>query len=121
VTGPADKPLFPVVTVTFSAIVCELYAIALVVADPKYCPPATVAVDTAVIKPLPLTVMTGIEVEPPNDPVLLFTVASVAFVIEVPVLPDIVRSPPVTEIDPETVAQEVFVPSVVKYLPELLV
>jgi hypothetical protein len=36
VIGPADKPLLPAVTVTFSAIVFELYAIALVAAEPKY-------------------------------------------------------------------------------------
>ena len=70
-------------------------------------------------KPLPFTVITGIELELPNEPVLEFTVARVALVIAVPVLPDIVRSPPVTEIDPETVPHDVFVPSVVKNLPAL--
>ena len=38
---------------------------------------ATAAVVTPVIKPFPLTVNTGIEVELPNVPVLEFTVASV--------------------------------------------
>jgi hypothetical protein len=46
-------------------------------------------------------------------------VAKVALVIAVPVLPDRVKSPPVTEIEPDTLPQEVFVPSVVKNLPEL--
>jgi hypothetical protein len=90
-----------------------------VAALPKYCPPATLAVDTAVTKPLALTVTTGIEVDEPNEPTLLFTVAKVALVIAVPVLPDRVKSPPVTEIEPETLPQEVLVPSVVKNLPEL--
>ena len=71
------------------------------------------------IKPLPLTVITGIADALPNEPVLLLTVASVALVIAVPVLPDKVKSPPVTEIEPDTVAQLVVVPSVVKYLPAL--
>ena len=77
VIGPADKPLLPAVTVTFSAIVLELYAIALVAAEPKYCPPATTAVVTAVTKPLALTVTIGIAVLEPNEPMLLFTVANV--------------------------------------------
>ena len=63
--------------------------------------------------------ITGIELELPNEPVLEFTVARVALVIAVPVLPDRVKSPPVTEIDPETVPHDVFVPSVVKNLPAL--
>jgi hypothetical protein len=50
---------------------------------------------------------------------VLFTVARVALVIAVPVLPDKVKSPPVTEIEPETLPQEVLVPSVVKNLPAL--
>jgi hypothetical protein len=50
---------------------------------------------------------------------LLLTVARVALVIAVPVLPDRVKSPPVTEIVPDTVPQEVLVPLVVKNLPEL--
>lgn len=70
-------------------------------------------------KPLPLTVITGIELELPNEPVVLFTVASVALVMAVPVLPDKVKSPPVTEIEPETLPHEVLVPSVVKNLPAL--
>ncbi len=37
----------------------------------------TTAVDAAVIKPLPLTVNTGIAVEDPNEPTFEFTVASV--------------------------------------------
>jgi hypothetical protein len=64
-------------------------------------------------------VITGIEVAEPNAPVLLFTVASVALVIAVPVLPDRVKSPPVTEIEPDTLPHEVLVPSVVKNLPAL--
>lgn len=66
-----------------------------------------------------MTVITGIAVLEPNEPVLLFTVASVALVIAVPVLPDKVKSPPVTEIEPETLAHDVAVPSVVKNLPAL--
>jgi len=97
----------------------ELYAIALLAAEPKYCPPATVAVDTAVTKPLAFTVTTGIELELPNEPTLEFTVARVALVIAVPVLPDRVKSPPVTEIEPDTLPQEVLLPSVVKNLPAL--
>jgi hypothetical protein len=98
----------------FSAMLVELYAIAFVAAVPKYCPPATADVDTAVINPLPLTVITGIELELPKAPVLLLTVARVALVIAVPVLPDRVKSPPVTEIDPDTVAVET---AVIKPLP----
>jgi hypothetical protein len=64
-------------------------------------------------------VTTGIAVLEPKDPVLLLTVANVALVIAVPVLPDKVKSPPVTEIEPETLPHEVFVPLVVKNLPEL--
>ena len=74
---------------------------------------------TDVTKPLALTVTTGIELELPNEPVVLLTVASVALVIAVPVLPDKVKSPPVTEIEPDTLPHDVFVPSVVKNLPEL--
>lgn len=74
---------------------------------------------TDVTKPLPLTVITGIELELPNEPVVLLTVASVALVIAVPVLPDKVKSPPVTEIEPDTLPHDVFVPSVVKNLPAL--
>jgi hypothetical protein len=74
---------------------------------------------TDVTKPLPLTVITGIELDEPNEPVVLFTVANVALVIAVPVLPDKVKSPPVTEIEPETLPHDVFVPSVVKNLPAL--
>jgi hypothetical protein len=59
------------------------------------------------------------DVELPNEPVLLFTVAKVALVIAVPVLPDKVKSPPVTDIEPDTLPQDVFVPSVVKNLPAL--
>jgi hypothetical protein len=61
--------------------------------------------------------MTGIELELPNEPVLLLTVARVALVIAVPVLPDKVKSPPVTDTEPDTLPQEVLLPSVVKYLP----
>jgi hypothetical protein len=68
----------------------------------------------AVIKPLPLTVITGTAVELPNEPVLEFTVASVALVIAVPVLPDRVKSPPVTDIEPDTAA---VVTAVIKPLP----
>jgi len=64
-------------------------------------------------------VTTGIAVLEPNEPVLLLTVANVALVMAVPVLPDKVKSPPVTEIEPETFPHEVFVPSVVKNLPAL--
>jgi hypothetical protein len=103
----------------FSAIESSLKAIALLAAAPKYCPPATVAVVTDVTKPLALTVTTGIELDEPNEPTLEFTVANVALVIAVPVLPDKVKSPPVTEIEPETLPQEVLVPSVVKNLPAL--
>jgi hypothetical protein len=39
--------------------------------------PEIEAVFTAVIKPLPLTVITGMLVADPNEPVLLFTVANV--------------------------------------------
>lgn len=74
---------------------------------------------TPVTKPLPLTVITGIELALPNEPTLLLTVASVALVIAVPVLPDKVKSPPVTETEPETLPHDVLVPSVVKNLPEL--
>ena len=74
---------------------------------------------TDVTNPLPLTVITGMELDEPNEPVLLLTVASVALVIAVPVLPDRVKSPPVTEIEPDTLPQEVLVPSVVKNLPAL--
>jgi hypothetical protein len=63
---------------------------------------------------LPLTVITGIELELPNEPVLLLTVARVALVIAVPVLPDRVKSPPVTEIEPDTVAVDT---AVIKPLP----
>jgi hypothetical protein len=59
-------------------------------------------------------VITGILVEEPNEPVLEFTVARVALVIAVPVLPDRVKSPPVTEIEPETAA---VVTAVIKPLP----
>ena len=38
----------------------------------------TAFVLAAVIKPLPFTVITGMELAPPNEPVLEFTVASVA-------------------------------------------
>ena len=48
---------------------------------------------------------------------MLLTVARVALVIAAPEFPDKVKSPPVTEIG--TCAKEVFVPSVVKNLPEL--
>jgi hypothetical protein len=68
---------------------------------------------------LPLTVITGMELELPNEPVLLLTVARVALVIAVPVLPERVKSPPVTDTEPDTLPQEVLVPSVVKNLPEL--
>jgi hypothetical protein len=68
---------------------------------------------------LPLTVITGIELELPNEPVLLLTVANVALVIAVPVLPDRVKSPPVTDTEPDTLPQDVAVPSVVKNLPAL--
>jgi hypothetical protein len=64
-------------------------------------------------------VITGIELDEPKEPVVLLTVASVALVIAVPVLPDRVKSPPVTEIEPDTLPQEVLVPSVVKNLPAL--
>jgi hypothetical protein len=64
-------------------------------------------------------VITGIELELPNAPVFELTVARVALVIAVPVLPDRVKSPPVTEIEPDTLPHEVLVPSVVKNLPEL--
>ena len=74
---------------------------------------------TFVTKPLPFTVITGIELDEPKEPVVLLTVASVALVIAVPVLPDRVKSPPVTEIEPDTLPQEVLVPSVVKNLPAL--
>jgi hypothetical protein len=63
--------------------------------------------------------MTGIAVELPNEPVFEFTVARVALVIAVPVLPDIVKSPPVTEIEPETVPHDVLVPLVVRNFPAL--
>jgi hypothetical protein len=84
------------------------------------------AVDTAVTKPLALTVITGIELEPPNEPVLLFTVANVSALV-----------PAVLEASPEKAGSlaalrvplviapvsiklhEVLVPFVVKYLPEL--
>ncbi len=69
----------------------------------KAAPPCTLAVVTAVTNPLPLTVITGTAVAEPNEPVLEFTVASVALVIAVPVLPDRVKSPPVTDIEPEIV------------------
>jgi len=49
-------------------------------------------------------VITGIELELPNEPVLEFTVARVALVIAVPVSPDRVKSPPVTDIEPDTAA-----------------
>ena len=68
----------------------------------------------AVIKPLPLTVITGTAVELPNEPVLELTVASVALVIAVPVLPDRVKSPPVTDIEPDTAAVDT---AVIKPLP----
>jgi hypothetical protein len=74
---------------------------------------------TAVTKPLALTVSTGISVLEPKEPTFEFTVASVALVIAVPVLPDKVKSPPVTETEPETSAHDVAVPLVVKNLPEL--
>jgi hypothetical protein len=64
-------------------------------------------------------VITGIELDEPNEPVVLLTVARVALVIAVPVLPDRVKSPPVTEIEPDTLPQEVLLPSVVKNLPAL--
>jgi len=72
----------------------------------KDAPPCTFAVDTAVTKPLAFTVTTGMLVDEPNDPTLEFTVANVALVIAVPVLPDRVKSPPVTDIEPETAAVE---------------
>ena len=77
-------------------------------------------------KPLPLTVTTGIELEPPNVPVLLFTVARVKELV-----------PAVLEASPEKAgslaalsvplsmllasikSHDVFVPSVVRYLPLL--
>ena len=74
---------------------------------------------TPVTKPLPFTVITGIAVLEPKEPTLELTVASVALVIAVPVLPDKVKSPPVTETEPETLPHEVLVPSVVKNLPAL--
>jgi hypothetical protein len=119
VIGPTERQFLPLVVVMFSAIESSLNAIALDAALPKYCPPATVAVVTPVTKPLALTVTTGIELDEPNEPTLEFTVARVALVIAVPVLPDKVKSPPVTEIEPETLPQEVLVPSVVKNLPAL--
>jgi hypothetical protein len=119
VMGLTERQLLPAVVVMFSEMVSALYAIALLAAVPKYCPPATVAVVTDVTKPLALTVTTGIELDEPKEPTLEFTVASVALVIAVPVLPDKVKSPPVTEIEPETLPQEVLVPSVVKNLPAL--
>jgi hypothetical protein len=64
-------------------------------------------------------VTTGIAVLEPNEPVLLLTVANVALVIAVPVLPDKVKSPPVTDTEPDTLPQEVVVPLVVKNLPAL--
>jgi hypothetical protein len=36
VIGPTDKQLLPDVVVMFSAMLVELYAIALVAAEPKY-------------------------------------------------------------------------------------
>lgn len=45
--------------------------------------------------------------------------ARVALVIAVPVLPDKVKSPSVTDIEPDTLPQDVLVPSVVKNLPAL--
>jgi len=72
-----------------------------------------------VTKPLALTVTTGIDVEEPYEPTLELTVAKVALVIAVPVLPDKVKSPPVTETEPDTVAHDVAVPLVVRNLPEL--
>ena len=59
-----------------------------------------VAVETAVTSPLALTVIIGTKVADPNEPTFELTVANVAFVIAVPVVPDSVKSPPVTEIDP---------------------
>jgi hypothetical protein len=114
VIGPTDKQLLPDVVVIFSAMLVELYAIAFVAAAPKYCPPATVAVVTDVTNPLPFTVTTGIELAEPKVPVVELTVARVALVIAVPVLPDRVKSPPVTEIEPDTAA---VVTAVIKPLP----
>jgi hypothetical protein len=63
---------------------------------------------------LPFTVTTGIELDEPKEPVVELTVARVALVIAVPVLPDRVKSPPVTEIEPDTAA---VVTAVIKPLP----
>jgi hypothetical protein len=76
--------------------------------------PATADVVTDVTNPLPFTVTTGIELDEPKVPVVAFTVARVALVIAVPVLPDRVKSPPVTEIEPDTAA---VVTAVIKPLP----
>jgi hypothetical protein len=49
----------------------------LLAADPKYWPPATADVDTAVTRPLAFTVITGMELDDPKAPVLELTVANV--------------------------------------------
>ena len=82
--------------------------VATPVPRPVIDPIAGVIVDvvTPVIRPLALTVIRGTAVTDPYEPTLELTVANVALVIAVPVLPDRVRSPPVTEIEPDMFAVE---------------
>ena len=73
--------------------------------------------DAAVINPLALTVNCGTTIALPNCPTFAFTVASVALDIGLPVVPDNVKSEPVTEIEPDGIDTDTLDTEVISPLP----